>query len=705
MTGFRLRVVAVALATLAPIAALAVSARAAVSPSSVTVGVRNAAPASVKFHGGPITGTADGSGQVAPVSCSPPSCEQLPIKLEAPSSLPAKRISMAVTVTFTAPAGNPSGLTGLDLWLLDSTGNVMSQATLGSSPASVAGTGLNPGTYTLQISGEAGANNETYAGDVTASLPTPTPPAAVGHEFTTGILPPAPDSGLTGRNEDAEPGIGVDGNGTFWVASDIEPYAAADKRALEALSGTDVWKSTDGGKHWKWVAAPFNDASTSQPGLGGEDTDIAVASQKNSNGFYNLYVASLWVGSTNIAVSQDGGKTWNVTQVNGEPVQDRPWLAADGPCVFYLSYHAIVPYDTVVDKYDACNPAGQAIGSAVDPTNTTLFAGNILPNGSNRFGKQVVDNSAHSPYRHRIYVPMEGCSAPSVAGVPEIGAACADKAHVFVGYSDDGTSYKDVQVAAVPTDKLFIWPDTVATDSAGNVYLAWFDGQTSYLSVSRNGGKTWAAPVRINQPPARSTAYPTVTATSTGHVEVAFYGSTRAGDADTAKVMGAPNTYAAAHWQLYDTRSTNFGRTWHQTVVTPTIHTGALCYNGSGCGQAPGDRNLLDDFGIMTSPTTGNTVITFDNDQPDGVNGKTHTDFAMRPGAHAGRGGSASAVGATGNGRSGGLAATGLASWIAPLGLAAVVLALLLRLSSRRRRVAPLPARPAPGPRRTPLLP
>jgi len=685
MTGIRVRALALAVATAAPLAALAVSAGAAVSPASLTVGVRGAGPASATFRGGPITGSADGSGNVQPVSCQPPSCEQLPIKLVAPSGQPAKQISLAATVTFTAPAGDPSGLTGLDLWLLDSQGNSLSQATLGSSPASVASSGLNPGSYTLQITGEAGANNETYSGTVTASIPTPTAPAAVGHQFTTSVLPPAPASGLHGRNEDAEPGIGVDGNGTFWVASDIEPYAADDPRALEALSGTDVWKSTDGGRRWTWVAAPFNDASSSQPGLGGEDTDIAVASEKNSNGFYNIYVASLWVGSTNIAVSQDGGKTWNVTAVNGEPVQDRPWLAADGSCVFYLSYHAIVPYDTVVDKYDACNPAGQAIGSAVDPTDTTLFAGNVLPNASNRFGKQVVDNSAHSPYRHRIYVPMEGCSAPSVAGLPEVGAACADKAHVFVGYSDDGSTYHDVQVAAVPTDRLFIWPDTIATDRAGNVYLAWFDGQNSYLSVSRNGAKTWSSPRRINHGPARSSVYPTVTATSAGHVEVAFYGSTRAGDANTAKIMGAPNTYAAAHWQLYDARSSDFGRTWQQTTVTPTIHTGALCYDGSGCGQAPGDRNLLDDFGIAISPVTGTTVIAFDNDQPGGVQGKTHTDVAVRMGSSvARRHGSAPGSGSFAD-PPGRLAATGSWPWLAPLGLLAVLSALAVRTTQRRR--------------------
>jgi hypothetical protein len=605
------------------------AADAAPSPAQVSVGVRGAAPARASFHGGPITGSADGSGSTAPVQCSDPSCEQIAIKLSAPRGMAPKEISLTATVTFSAPTGDPGGTTGLDLWLVDGSGTVLGSAVTGTSPAVVSVSGLSAGQYTLEVSGEAGATNETYRGVAAASVPELTPPARVGGRYATGVLPPAPASGLKGTNEDAEPGLAVDGNGTFWAASDIEPYAAKDKRALAALSGTDVWKSTDGGRSWQWVAAPFNDASTSHPGLGGEDSDIAVASAKNSKGFYNIYVASLWVGSTNIAVSTDGGKTWNVTPINGEPVDDRPWLAASGSCVFYLSYHAIAPYDTVVDKYNVCNN-GQGIGSAVNPKRTRLFLGNLLPTASNRFGKQVVDNSPTSKYRGRIYVPMEGCALPSRDGAPEEGTSCNTVPKIFVGYSDNGSTYTDSMVAPVKTRKLFIWPDTIATDSAGNVYIAWFDDQHSYLAVSRNGGRSWSRPVQVNRAPARSSVYPTVAASRPGHVVVAFYGSTRAGDADNARIMGVPNTYGAAHWQLFVATSNDYGRHWSQTTATPTIHTGVLCYNGGGCGQYPGDRNLLDDFGAAISPTTGATVVVFSDDQPWGVNGKTHTDFAAQ---------------------------------------------------------------------------
>jgi len=453
--------------------------------------------------------------------------------------------------------------------------------------------------------------------------------------FTTGVLPAAPGLGLT-SNQDAEPGMGVDGDGGIWIASDIEPYAATDSRAQPTglLSGSDVWKSTDGGQTFQWVGAPFQQLANDQSGAGGEDTDIAVASVKNSSGHYNVYVASLWVGSTNLAVSQDGGATWTIIPVNGEPIQDRPWLSADGACTVYVTYHAIAPYDTVVDKFDMCDPTNQGIGSAVDPAQTKTFVGNIAPGLSNRFGKPVVDNSPASPHQHRIYAPMMGCDAPDESPTsPELPIDCTTSAKIFVGVSDDGITYTDHVVADTHSTTVYIWPDTVATDAAGNVYVAWFDGQHSYLNKSTDGGVSWGPSVQLNTAPALSTAYPTVAAGKDGHVEVAYYGTDRAGKTDSQQVMGLPNTPNAAQWHLYWTESTDGGATFTQSAASGVVHTGILCTSGGGCDASNGDRNLLDDFGMVISPTTELASITFDNDQPGGAQNQTHTDFATQAGS------------------------------------------------------------------------
>src|SRR5581483_12519816 len=63
-----------------------------------------------------------------------------------------------------------------------------------------------------------------------------------------GYLPSAPGTGLA-RNHDSEPGAGVEPNGTLWATSTV----IHDPRG----GGQDIWKSTDRGRSWQWVAAPF----------------------------------------------------------------------------------------------------------------------------------------------------------------------------------------------------------------------------------------------------------------------------------------------------------------------------------------------------------------------------------------------------------------------------------------------------------------
>ncbi|MFN2582475.1 MAG: hypothetical protein ABR498_07025, partial [Candidatus Dormibacteria bacterium] len=81
-------------------------------------------------------------------------------------------------------------------------------------------------------------------------------------------------------------------------------------------------------------------------------------------------------------------------------------------------------------------------------------------------------------------------------------------------------------------------------------------------------------------------------------------------------------------WELWWGTSDDYGQTWTEGQITNTVHTGILCVEGGGCGAAAGDRNLLDDFGVAIDPKFGSTAITFDNDQPESAQGKTHTDYA-----------------------------------------------------------------------------
>ena len=520
-----------------------------------------------------------------------------------------------------------------------------------------------------------------------AATPNPT-----GTTWTGGQpLPPAPGLGLH-RNEDGEPGMGVTPSGQYWIASDIAPYAADDPRVdplAGVLSGADIWTSTDGGKSYKWVADPFAEAQNSF-GLAGEDTDLAVAPQKNSKGFYNVYATSLWIGDSGLAWSSDGGKSWQLNRLGGTPTQDRPWLAADGPCTIYLGFHQLPSFTPVFDSYDVCTngnvPTGS--GAALDPVNETQLTTSDFPGLSGSFNKFVVDTSPTSKFRHNLYQPMSVCKTQTETDLLTNATAsnCPQGTQYIVAASTDrGQTFRYYPVVLDKSGSTLVWAATVATDAAGTLYFTWSDSKNSYLNTSTNGGKTWSPTRKLNLP-GTAAVYPTVGGGGPGRVDVAWYGTPRAGDSNDAKKMGPPTKKGSTPWAVYVARSTNGGKTFAIRKVTGTIHLGALCTHGGGC-NSDGSRNLLDDFGIAISPKTGLDSITYTADMPTGVPGKAFTGFTTEQGRVTQRtAGSILPPPRSGSNSSGGggasLAATG-----APAGLAVGGALLLTFGIALRRRV------------------
>ena len=516
--------------------------------------------------------------------------------------------------------------------------------------------------------------------------------APAGTTWINHPLPPAPGTGLT-RNEDGEPGIGVSPTGQFWTASDIAPYAAHDPRvdpAAGLLSGADIWTSTDNGKTWKWVSDPFSVASNTA-GLAGEDTDLAVAPEKNSKGFYTVYAASLWIGSSSLAWSADGGKTWSVNPLGGVPTQDRPWLAADGPCTVYVTYHQLPLFTPTVSTYDVCTNGNVPVknGVALDPVNSTALTTSDFPGLSNSFNKQVVDASPTSKFRHQLYVPMSLCQVQSPI-VPDLvtnataSSGCPSGTQYLVAVSSDGgQTFTYRPVSLDPSGATLVWAATVATDAAGTVYFTWSDAKSSYLNVSKDGGTTWSKAKRLN-PTGTAAVYPTVAGGKAGRVDVAWYGTHRSGNANDPKVMGKPSVSDSTPWTVQLVRSTDSGSTFASPrTVSATIHKGVLCTGGSSC-NSDGSRNLLDDFGLAISPTTGLDSIAFTDDQPEGKAGTTYTAYATEVApvsvaktTHHSNSGSTSTTG--------GLATTGSNALLPIAGVIAIAAAALLRRRYNRR--------------------
>src|SRR6266567_4027781 len=129
-------------------------------------------------------------------------------------------------------------------------------------------------------------------------------------------------------DQDVEPRVVHDSLGNLYVA------------AIQGVpGGVDVWKSYDSGKSFTYLGQPdgtqvlATTGLTTGTGLGGGDEDLAVGTSGN------VYMNSLWLGSTTQASSFNGGSTWIVNPLSSDiPADDRQWIASYGNNTLYLTY-------------------------------------------------------------------------------------------------------------------------------------------------------------------------------------------------------------------------------------------------------------------------------------------------------------------------------------------------------------------------------
>lgn len=396
------------------------------------------------------------------------------------------------------------------------------------------------------------------------------------------------------NNFAAEPQIRAGGDGTFYGSSE------------NGLGGgTVAFKSTDGGLHYTTLASPNAVSATSATGLapGGGDTDIAVAPERNAQGVFNVYVASLSLASVDVSTSTDGGKSWSLNLTSATiPGDDREWVAADGPAKVCISYHDAATFNIDV----ACSlDAGARFLQPAD----AIDANHLFLINNNEIGNLAID-----PASHVIYQVFSG-----IANLSEAVVGAGFHA-VWIGVSTDGgNSFVDHTV--------FVNPDTnasyghqftqVSVDQAGNVYALFSDNHNLFYAFSTDHGTTWSKPVQVNQAPSATAIMPWGVAGAAGQFDVVWYG-TNFFDGTTI-----PDNYpATAAWHVYfaqNLQAATPGSTFTQVAATPVVHMGGVCEGGVTC---TGNRDLFDDFGVSASPVTGMASIIYSNDQfdPNGPN-------------------------------------------------------------------------------------
>jgi hypothetical protein len=417
--------------------------------------------------------------------------------------------------------------------------------------------------------------------------------------FTSGIL------SVNGQNNtDAEPQIRADGDGRFFLASE---------RGL--ANGTDAWRSSDNGKTYTYLGQP-NALSRSASGLnpGGGDTDVAVATEKNAAGQYNVYIASLSLANVDVSTSTDGGQSFTTNYASAViPLDDREWIAADGVSTVYLSYHDIttgnIDINKSIDAGQSWSQAGEAINPLDDPSLVDAA-------GNNELGNLAVDPSNH--YIYQIFATSDSALSNLTGGPLNT---------VWMAVSrDGGQTFHDYRVYRGNLQKSYAnnFPQ-VTVDGAGNVYALFSDDQNVYYTVSTDYGQHWRPPLPVNSGAARTAIFPWSGALGNGGLDIVYY-------ATSGSAVDGPNA-ADDDWYVYMAQvknATSPTPAIQQIRVTPNpVHHGGVCQGGVTCGPTD-NRDLFDDFGVAVSPLTGFASIAYSDDAPSYTPSSDHTEYATQ---------------------------------------------------------------------------
>lgn len=376
-------------------------------------------------------------------------------------------------------------------------------------------------------------------------------------------------------------------------------------------SGSEYWRAPQVGG--TTAASPCALVYAGQPngvskvGASGGDIDTAFAPVRSA-GTYRIYVASLNLGSINVATSVDNGATFTQTPVQaGVPVDDREWIAAYGSDTSLLSYHDITTDNIDVLRSDN-GGAGYAQESRVIP-DTDYKAQN------NELGNLVIDHNHPTAGGFWAY---QSFVAPSADPGPTGGAAYNE---AFLGVSNDGgATWTDQPIpcstkfGASGLDHNF---PNVSVAPNGTLFYTVSNDKAIYVAESTNHGTSWTCSGAISS--AGQAIFPWIVATSAGE-DLVYYGATGTGANQT--------------WYVYFAQNRKQTLTGWKTKQLMPVHQGQVCEGGISCN---GGRQLFDDFAVDTDQA-GWAHIAYSHDAPNLGGSGTYTGYAVQQsGAAVGR--------------------------------------------------------------------
>ena len=386
----------------------------------------------------------------------------------------------------------------------------------------------------------------------------------------------------------AEPTIGVDRSGAIYTVASA--FDAVPGNPPKNEPRTLVERSTDGGRTWH----------VQQPNIAGQNTMVVstdpylYVDPNVSQATGRIFDIDLQgVNGAHLAYSDDQGKTWTQTVLTSAGVNDHQTLVS-GPepkgvpiPLTDPAYQKVVYYcvNQIADGscirsfdggktflqgnqsgYEAFNPGYL---SSLDDKHNEGICGSL-------HGHAVTDKDG------RLFVPRGYCNIPMIAIS-----------------SDAATTFHTVQVSNV---SMYGEQASVAVDRNGTLYYAWQGGghNLPFLSISRDHGEHWSAPLMIAPPGVRETDFPTIDVGDPGKIAITFPGTTSSGG---SKDKTRP-------WNSYVVMSTNVlssNPLFLSNIANPKwdpVHRG-------DCGGESGGRcgRMYDFLDVVSSPVDHGRVF------------------------------------------------------------------------------------------------
>jgi hypothetical protein len=407
----------------------------------------------------------------------------------------------------------------------------------------------------------------------------------------------------------SEPRMAVDNKGHFWLESNAKNGSATGWGSMTGLS----WKPT----------------RTKPAGQTAATTDVDLITTPSGR----IVETELDDAGINFrtSYSDDGGKTWKVSQGTTLADTDRPWLAADPRPKskhVYLLFHNLGSGSASHNMFvSTSTDGGASFGKPVPVTLPGSQAWSDLQCADSGGPSDIFVAPRGSRHPGRVYVawntrssgktggvntgPTGGCGA-SVTGTFEINVVGATK--IWLAWSDNpadpGSWHDNLALDDNKRGKLVSYQlAPAAIDSKGNVYVVYdeslhrypnYDGAPVKYIWARGNLRKWSKPVTVARGGGAGHVLPHIVAGSPGKLDLAYW---------TGRKQGKQIHWFTTIAQVF--RALSRHPSIHTTRVTRiSADTGSASILMGACDQNQQTGGVVNGFGCNRSADVWGIALT-----------------------------------------------------------------------------------------------